>query len=491
MGPELEPLTLATPAPVADAVEHAVRLAAQAEARSAAGALLVADELFRDGLRRLRDAGWGDDSDPVLDLHARWMPVRLALAPTAEPIEPALLGRILARPAAEDSAVSRRLFALAAMSSWLSGTGTGLERAAMLARRAWGDGAYLADGLASDRASYALVATLTQLGEDAAALSLLDHALAAAGRDGLLRTEATIRGMRGAVLLAAGELEAALLDLDAATGVEGGDPLASRASPLPFLVYACALAGELDRARAAIARPVEPGPSALAGAFVARARLNLAEGRAEAAAALAAEAAALDEVGGIAWASGWRGVAAEAALALGDLTTAAELAEQERALLERWRFPTAKRVENAILRSRLGAPDADRELRALREEIEPSRFQRALLDERLAELAEQDDPDAEERLLLDARDAAEGHGMPTLVSRVDERLARLAEGRARRPQSLTRAEARVARLARDGLSNREIGRRLFVTPKTVEFHLSSAYRKLGISSRRELPAVEI
>ena len=81
--------------------------------------------------------------------------------------------------------------------------------------------------------------------------------------------------------------------------------------------------------------------------------------------------------------------------------------------------------------------------------------------------------------------------MPTLVSRVDERLARLAEGRARRPQSLTRAEARVARLARDGLSNREIGRRLFVTPKTVEFHLSSAYRKLGISSRRELPAVEI
>jgi DNA-binding NarL/FixJ family response regulator len=44
----------------------------------------------------------------------------------------------------------------------------------------------------------------------------------------------------------------------------------------------------------------------------------------------------------------------------------------------------------------------------------------------------------------------------------------------------------VASLAAEGRSNREIAQTLFVTPKTVEVHLSNCYRKLGISSRREL-----
>jgi DNA-binding CsgD family transcriptional regulator len=53
---------------------------------------------------------------------------------------------------------------------------------------------------------------------------------------------------------------------------------------------------------------------------------------------------------------------------------------------------------------------------------------------------------------------------------------------------LTAAEARVARLAAGGASNREIAQELFVTLKTVEMHLSSAYRKLDISSRAQLAA---
>ena len=43
----------------------------------------------------------------------------------------------------------------------------------------------------------------------------------------------------------------------------------------------------------------------------------------------------------------------------------------------------------------------------------------------------------------------------------------------------------MAGLAADGLSNRDIAQTLYVTPKTVEVHLSNAYRKLGIASRRE------
>jgi DNA-binding CsgD family transcriptional regulator len=52
--------------------------------------------------------------------------------------------------------------------------------------------------------------------------------------------------------------------------------------------------------------------------------------------------------------------------------------------------------------------------------------------------------------------------------------------------SLTPSEERVARLAADGLTNREVAQELFVTPKTVEVHLSNAYRKLEIRSRRQL-----
>jgi DNA-binding CsgD family transcriptional regulator len=52
--------------------------------------------------------------------------------------------------------------------------------------------------------------------------------------------------------------------------------------------------------------------------------------------------------------------------------------------------------------------------------------------------------------------------------------------------ALTASERRVADLAADGRSNREIAQTLYVTPKTVEVHLGSVYRKLGIASRREL-----
>ena len=54
-------------------------------------------------------------------------------------------------------------------------------------------------------------------------------------------------------------------------------------------------------------------------------------------------------------------------------------------------------------------------------------------------------------------------------------------------ESLTPSELRVCRMAADGMENREIAQALFVTVKTIETHLTSAYRKLDIGSRRELP----
>jgi DNA-binding CsgD family transcriptional regulator len=54
-------------------------------------------------------------------------------------------------------------------------------------------------------------------------------------------------------------------------------------------------------------------------------------------------------------------------------------------------------------------------------------------------------------------------------------------------ESLTPSERRVAEMAADNMTNKDIAQALFVTPKTVEVHLSSVYRKLEITSRAQLP----
>jgi DNA-binding NarL/FixJ family response regulator len=51
---------------------------------------------------------------------------------------------------------------------------------------------------------------------------------------------------------------------------------------------------------------------------------------------------------------------------------------------------------------------------------------------------------------------------------------------------LTSQERHIAQLARDGLSNPEIGARLFLSPRTVEWHLRKVFSKLEISSRHDL-----
>jgi DNA-binding NarL/FixJ family response regulator len=94
--------------------------------------------------------------------------------------------------------------------------------------------------------------------------------------------------------------------------------------------------------------------------------------------------------------------------------------------------------------------------------------------------------------LLRALDLAERTGAASLAAEVKREL--LAAGaRPRRaaltgPDALTAGERRVAALAAEGLSNRQIAEHLFITQATVETHLRHAFRKLGITTRTDLPA---
>jgi ATP/maltotriose-dependent transcriptional regulator MalT len=81
-------------------------------------------------------------------------------------------------------------------------------------------------------------------------------------------------------------------------------------------------------------------------------------------------------------------------------------------------------------------------------------------------------------------------GMAAFAERARRELVATGEKvRRRTPASrdeLTAQEEQIARLARDGLSNPEIGARLFLSPRTVEWHLKKVFTKLGISSRMGL-----
>jgi ATP/maltotriose-dependent transcriptional regulator MalT len=97
--------------------------------------------------------------------------------------------------------------------------------------------------------------------------------------------------------------------------------------------------------------------------------------------------------------------------------------------------------------------------------------------------------DAREQLRT-AYDLFTAIGMEAFAERTGRELVATGEKLRKRSagtrDELTPQEEQIARLARDGLSNPEIGAQLFVSARTVEWHLRNVFTKLGITSRRQL-----
>jgi DNA-binding CsgD family transcriptional regulator len=191
----------------------------------------------------------------------------------------------------------------------------------------------------------------------------------------------------------------------------------------------------------------------------------------------------------------WRSLAAAAALRIGDRERAQALTDEEVGLATRFGAPGAigqALAGVAALADGAAAVEAREEaVRVLEGSQTALRRARASVELGSALRRAGKRRDAREPL-REGLDLAHRCGARALAERAREELV-AAGGRPRRRattgvDAMTPRERQVAGLAAQGMSNREIAEALFVTLKTVEWHLSHAYEKVGVQSRRELGA---
>ena len=330
------------------------------------------------------------------------------------------------------------------------------------------------------------------------ALRLLDLALEGARREGHTARQGLIHGHRAAIALAQGSLQDA--EVEAETGLRLVEPPHFAVLQL----VAVAIVAAIERGDLTAAAELAPLGEALeiiedrtygAEFLVARGRLRIAQGHVREGVDDLLWCGERRERLGLHWPSDWRAHAAPALASLGETQMATRLARDQ--------LETARRVGTAgalglSLRAAALAIRGDERLGFLQEAVsilEPSAA-RLELAHALADLGAELSRVGRRKEGRDAqRGALELARRCGAIALADRALAELQAGPGRRarveltgPSALTAAEWRVCRQAADGRTNREIAQALFVTEKTIERQLTSAYHKLGVRSRFQLAA---
>ena len=328
------------------------------------------------------------------------------------------------------------------------------------------------------------------------AITWLDASLASAHQDGSLFAVASMHLFYGVTLLWRGDLAGAFAMLS-----QGQDEFTSwgfGASGAVYLDAHLALValerGDLPAARAALERnrPGQRATDDLRFWLGAELRVLLAEGRLEEVLATADELQAHFGAYTSPAAGRWRSHQALALDRLGRRDEALALVDFELERARTWGAPGvighALRVRGT-LRGDMG--DLEEAVRVLDGSAARLDLAKALSAWGAALRRERRPADAREPLRR-ALELAAACDAPGLAEQVRTELyatgARPRSDAVAGVAALTASERRVADMAAGGSTNRDIAQALFVTPKTVEVHLSNAYRKLGIRSRRDLAA---
>ncbi len=351
------------------------------------------------------------------------------------------------------------------------------------------------------------VLVLAQAGRVEDALERADALVGHAGRWQHVLLVAAARSVRGEVARRLGRLPAAADDARGALAalVECGAPRNQGAAvgALARLVDVLVDRGALDEAAALVE---EAGLAAEAPATWGGAALLLARGRLRLAAGHQAEALRdLTAAGGrfAVWgvenpaAASWRSEAAAALAQLGEAAEARRLAGEAVEQARRWGAPGplggALRAQGTVLGGAQGLTVLKESVQVLERSAAKPELAAALTEYGTA-LGRARRTVPARRVLRAALELAEECGCADLARR--SRIELTASG-GRPPKSsgtggvagLTAAELRTAMLAAKGKTNRELAEILQVRQRTVEIHLTNAYRKLGIEGRDQLPAV--
>ena len=329
------------------------------------------------------------------------------------------------------------------------------------------------------------------------ALRVLDVALEGARGEGHATRQGLIHGRRAAIALAQGSLQDA--QVEAETGL-----LLVENQHFAFLqLLAVAMVVHIERGDLEAAAELAQAGEAVGVAedrlyldqfLVARARLRIAEGDVREGVGDLIWCGERLEAYDARWPGDWRVFAAPALASLGDSQAAAALGREQLAIARRVGTPWGL---GRSLRSAGQAIGGNEGLELLEEAVSLLERSSARLElaHALADLGAELNRGGQRREGRDAeRRAIELADECGAIALAERARAELHSGPGRRPRAeltgpgaLTAAEWRVCRQVAEGHTNREVAQALFVTEKTVERHLSSAYQKLGIRSRFQLP----